>query len=140
MRTRRKIGIAVVVTLLLACLALPFQAGAVSPQGGVIGEGTNKQIQTYWIQNTVGGEVNIGTFPAGKYIVGFKLIATGNNAQVALFDSATLPTTKASTTTIDELAEINSGGTALQMWPHPYKIVTALSVGLVNADAAIYYY
>lgn len=139
---------------LLIAVALAFgfmpRAWAVDVQGGVVGEGTNKTIKTFVVDSSSGGNAGgggmnaISTFPAGTYIVGFKIVATAANSNFDLYDIATIAGVLGKATiqavVIDELAEINANGTALQIWPHPYKIKTALSVGIRNCTGIIYYY
>lgn len=128
-------------------MAQPAQA--VDVQGGVVGEGTNKSIKMFTVNSATGGNAggggmnSISTFPANSYIIGFKIVATAANANFDLYDAATIAGSGVPTVlpqVIDELAEINSNGTALQIWPQPYKIKTALSVGIRNCVGIIYYY
>ena len=139
---------------LLAAMTLAFglmpSAWAEFVQGGVVGEGTNKTIKTFVVDSSTGGNAGgggmnaISTFPAGTYIVGFKIIATAASSNFDLYDISTIAGVLGKATiqavVIDELAEVSANGTALQIWPHPYKIKTALSVGIRNCIGIIYYY
>ena len=80
-----------------------------------------------------------GDFGAGRYIVGFKMVATGSSASCTLYDVATLQGT-ANSNVIDELAEVNASATALQIWPNPYQLTTDLTVDVADANCLIYYY
>lgn len=149
MKHWKRFSILALVAFGLFALGRSHPAQAVDVQGGVVGEGTNKSIRTFVVNpaaggNAVGGGMNsISTFPANTYIIGFKIIATAANSNFDLYDAATIGGSSVATVqsqVIDELAEVSANGTALQIWPHPYKIKTALSVGIRNCVGIVYYY
>lgn len=81
-----------------------------------------------------------GAFQPGSIIYGFDCIATSANAVCGLYDTASLGT--ASLTQgifIGELAEATSGDTEKSYWPAPYKLVTDLTVIVVNATLVVYH-
>ena len=146
MKRWMRVSLLIVGTMLGLWNGPPAAANMV--QGGEVGEGTNKNIKTFTVDfnasgNAAGGGMNnISAFPADTYIIGFKIIATDANSNFDLYDATTAAggRTAVQSVVIDELAEVSANGTAVQIWPHPYKIKTGLSVGGRNCTGIIYFY
>jgi len=132
----------------MSSLLLP-KVYAVAVQGGEVGSGeSGNAIKTYTLDSGSGGNAggggrnNIDAFGPGSLILGFKLIATSASANCDLYDTTSIagktrPQVQA--LVIDELAEVSANGTAIQIWPNPYRVVTGLSAGVVNGTCIVYY-
>ena len=128
----------------LGCWAVPSAlAGFV--QGGEFGSGEEGSAIKTFVANTAArgnavpvGINNISVLGKGSLLYGMKLIALAANANCDFYDATTVAGA-ADTTVIDELAEATANGTAVQMWPNPYRITTGLSIGARNAVCIAYY-
>lgn len=144
-KTQRLAG---VLGLLLGCLAVgpvPDARAGTAAQGGEIGSGESGQAIDTTIVNTAAISVANGTpvgknnvLPAGTLLLGFKLISLAANANCDLYDATTV-VGAADSTVIDELAENTANGTAIHLWPNPYRVTTGVSVGARNAVCILYH-
>ncbi len=135
MLRRRVVSLAVVLGLLGLVIVGSHEVKAgVASQGGAIGS-IDWPLQTVWVTSSTN---SVGNFGPGDYILGFKLIATADTANCDLYDTANLGGATTATV-IDELAEVSNRGTAFQIWPRPYKLVTDLSIAVIDANCGVYF-
>ena len=82
---------------------------------------------------------NVSGFGANTVLYGFKLLATGNSARCALYDTADVTAANAATQGIyiDEGGEATQWDTYESLWPAPYVLQTGLTVDVQNGIVTI---
>ena len=134
----KKYWIAALIALaLIGLVRLNAVRADVGTQGGEISSHTTP-IRTVLVKRNTD---SVGDLGAGSVILGFKTLSASTSSGCILYDAATVPTDD--TGIIDELTDPTALDVNVQMWPHPVKLVTDLSVrivGTINTTSCIVYY
>lgn len=131
----------VLVALGALCLWAP-SGWADYVQGGE--QGGAGEVQTYVCRTN---ESNAGlcnnAITGPVFVRGFKIIAEDAGAWCALYDAATVGATQA-TEPVDEIIEPTDEDMSVQLWTHPIKFTTAVSIAVsgnvsTNSECIVYY-